>query len=180
MISNRDAVNSKHPHWALEWGVYRMEGEETLRPLAYPVWNWGPMYERIVRSVLDGTWDDSAAGKAVNYWWGMDTGVVDVKLSRALPDGVYSLAKMLKKGLASGSVDPFRTRIVDQAGNVRFDGEGDSSFTPEERMNMDWLCDNVDGSIPAYDTLQPQSQELVRLLGLHRELLPPEKSETQL
>ena len=180
VISNRDSVNSKNPHWALEWGVYSLEQEGTLRTLAYPVWNWGPMYERIVRSVLDGTWDDSAAGKAVNYWWGMDTGVVDVKLSRALPDGVYSLAKMLKKGLASGSVDPFRTRIVDQAGNVRFDGEGDSSFTPEERMNMDWLCDNVDGSIPAYDTLQPQSQELVRLLGLHRELLPPEKSETQL
>ena len=180
VISNRDSVNSKQPHWALEWGVYSIEGEGTLRPLAYPVWNWGPMYERIVRSLLDGTWDDSAAGKAVNYWWGMDNGVLDVKLSRALPDGVYSMARMLKKGLAAGTIDPFLTRIVDQAGKVRFDGEGETSFTPEERMNMEWLCDNVEGHIPGYEELLPQSQGLVRLLGLNREELPPEKAEAQL
>ena len=41
-------------------------------------------------------------------------------------------------------------------------------------MNMDWLCDNVDGSIPAYEELLPASRPLVRQLGLDRDQLPPE------
>ena len=47
-------------------------------------------------------------------------------------------------------------------------------------MRMDWLCDNVDGSIPGFDELLPRSQGLVRLLGLYRESLAPQKQEKQL
>jgi hypothetical protein len=47
-------------------------------------------------------------------------------------------------------------------------------------MSMDWLCDNVDGCIPGYDQLMPQSRELVRLLGIYRDSIPPEKEEKQL
>ena len=41
-------------------------------------------------------------------------------------------------------------------------------------MRMDWLCDNVEGSIPAFDDLLPQSRALVRLIGLYRDAIPPE------
>lgn len=180
VISNRDTVNPKNPHWAFEWGVYRLEDGVTLRPLAYPVWNWGPMYEQIIRGIFNGDWDVNAAAsvKAVNYWWGLDSGVIDVKLSQTLPDGVYSLARLLKNTLAAGQAEPFRTRILDQDGVLRNDGS--HSITPEERMSMDWLCDNVLGRIPEFDELLPQSQATVRLLGLHRDTLPPEKAEAQL
>lgn len=40
---------------------------------------------------------------------------------------------------------------------------------------MDWLCDCVDGSIPAYDELLPMSRSIVRLQGVYRDKLPPEK-----
>ena len=178
VISNRDAVNTRNPHWALEWGVYSLEGDSTLRPLGYPVWNWGPMYERIVRSVLNGSWDTDGGGKAVNYWWGMDTGVIDVKLSQALPDGVWSLGQMLKRSIAGGEIDLFRTRITDQYGVVRNDGV--QGFSHETCMEMDWLCDNVEGSFPKFAELLPQSRSVVRLLGLNRDSLPPEKAEAQL
>ena len=44
-------------------------------------------------------------------------------------------------------------------------------------MQMDWLCDNVEGKIPAFDELLPQSRNLVRLLGIYRESIPPEIKE---
>ena len=42
---------------------------------------------------------------------------------------------------------------------------------------MDWLCDNVEGTIPAFDELLPNSQEMVRLLGVYRDKIPPETEE---
>ena len=44
-------------------------------------------------------------------------------------------------------------------------------------MHMDWLCDTLDGSIPAYDDLLPASQPLVRHLGVERDSLQPETEE---
>ena len=80
---------------------------------------------------------------------------------------------MLKYGITHGSIQPFRTRITDQSGAVRCDGLRD--LTPEEVLTMDWLCDNVEGSIPGYEEILPMSQEMVRLLGVHRWQIPPEK-----
>ena len=49
----------------------------------------------------------------------------------------------------------------------------------EELMRLDWLCDNIEGSIPAFDEVLPRSQELVRLLGLHRDTIPPKTEEAE-
>ena len=35
--------------------------------------------------------------------------------------------------------------------------------------------DTVDGLIPGFDELQPMCRRLVRLLGVYRDSLPPEK-----
>ena len=45
---------------------------------------------------------------------------------------------------------------------------------------MDWLCDCVDGSIPSYDQLLPMARSIVRLQGVYRDELPPEKEEVKL
>ena len=39
---------------------------------------------------------------------------------------------------------------------------------------MDWFCNNVEGSIPAFDQLRPEYADTVRVLGLCRESLLPE------
>ena len=49
-----------------------------------------------------------------------------------------------------------------------------SGFSPEEILAMDWLCDNVDGSLPPFEQLRPESRDTVRALGLYRESIPPE------
>ena len=114
----------------------------------------------------------------MNYWWGMDSGALDVELSEQLTQGVRGLGEILKKGLASGTLHPFRIQILDQSGTVRSDGSRDLS--PEEIMGMDWLCDNVEGQIPPFEDLLPASREMTRLLGVYRDSLPPEKEEPQL
>lgn len=178
VISNRDAWRPSGDHWDLEWGTYKLGADGEMFPLAVPCWNWGALYVKIVRAFLDGSYDDLPAQKAINYWLGLDSGIIDIQLSPTLPEGVRSLALMLKDGIAGGRIDPFRSRILDQDGNYRNDGE--RGFSPEELIQMDWLCDNVDGSIPSFDELLPGSRELVRLLGLYREKLSPLTEEKQL
>lgn len=175
VISNREGVQQEN-YLAWEWGTYLIEKGGLHIPLGTPLWDWGRFYERVVTSVLDGSWDalnGRDGQRAVNYWWGLDSGVIDLKLSDRLPDGVARLVEILKKGVADGRVSPFHAVLVDQEGNLRNDGS--RNLTPEEIIRMDWLCEGVDGRIPCFDELLPMSQNLVRLLGIYRDEIPPEK-----
>ncbi len=176
VISNRDAA-SEDPYWAWEWGTYKVEEEGKLLPLSSPVWNWGKFYQGVVQSIFDGGWNSSNAkeAQAINYWWGMSSGVIDVTLNPDLPEGSLQLARLLHDGLVSGSIDPFHAKLIDQQGVERSDGE--HNFTAEEVMNMDWLMNNVEGSIPAFEDVLPVSQQLVRLLGLKRNEIQPTPEE---
>ena len=75
--------------------------------------------------------------------------------------------------MMSGEIDPFRRRIVAQDGTVKNDGT--TTFTPDQILRMDWLAENVIGSIPPFEELLPQSQGLVRELGIYRDQIPAEK-----
>ena len=172
VISNKEATNPENEHWAMEWGTYKLQPDGSMLPLAVPCWNWGPFYEKVMLCILSGEFDNKAPGQAINYWWGMNSGVIDVQFSPSVPDGVQSLADILKNGIISGAIDPFKCRIVDQNGVVRNSGE--HGLTPEEIMFMDWLCDNVEGDIPEFDRLIPSSQDMVRILGVYRDKIPPE------
>ncbi len=63
--------------------------------------------------------------------------------------------------------------IRSQDGTLKNDGT--VSFTADEILHMDWLCDNVEGRIPEYEEIRPMSRELVRELGVHKAAIPPEK-----
>jgi len=172
VVSNRDAA-TEDPYWAWEWGTYKIEENGNLLPLSSPVWNWGKFYEGVIQTIFEGGWNtgNTKEAQAINYWWGMSSGVIDVTLNPDLPEGSRHLSQLLRHGLVSGSIDPFYAKLVDQHGVVR--NPGDHAFTAEEVMNMDWLLDNVEGSIPSFNEILPVSQQLVRLLGLERnEILP--------
>ena len=174
VVSNRD-VPTQDPsqlHFC-NYGTYQLNDHDQLEPLASPVWVWGKFYEQVVRAILGGTFDkDKNSPRAINYWWGMDSGVIDVSLSELLPPGVCELAKLLRRQLRNGSLDPFHRHIVAQDGTVKNDGS--RTFTPEELLHMDWLCENVDGSIPTFDQIEPFAQPMVRELGLYRDEIPME------
>ena len=77
---------------------------------------------------------------------------------------------MLRGGLRQGALDPFLRPIRDQKGNLRSDGS--HGFTPDELMQMDWLCENVIGHIPTLEEVIPESRATVRLLGVFQEDVP--------
>ncbi len=161
VISNRDTpVEDRLFH---EYGTYIYNEEGKQIPLASPTWVWGKFYEQVVRSVIAGSWEDKS-GHAVNYWWGMNSGVIDVKLSDQLPEGVASLAHMLRAALKRGMIDPFYRKIVAQDGTVKNDGS--RGLSPEELLHMDWLCENVNGYIPRLEEVLPFSKSMVKLLGV--------------
>ncbi len=166
LISNRDTPVENH--LVNEYGTFLAGSDGKLQPLSSPTWVWGRFYENVVRSLLKGNWDSEKLGQAVNLWWGISSGVIDVTLSSDLPEGVRFLADTLKQGIANGTLDPFKRRILDQQGNLRNDGR--AIFTPMELLSMDWLCDNVVGSIPAYEDIIPVARPMVDLLGV----FPPE------
>lgn len=175
IITNQEIPSPGTTQWNRDWGTYLQADGKTV-PIASPCWNWGIFYERMLRSILSGAWDaldPKEERKAVGYWWGLDSGVIDVQFNEALPDGVRRLGKLLRRSIINGSLDPFRFEIRDQAGTLRTDGE--RWLSPEEIMKMDWLCDNVIGSIPTFEEVRPISQELVRVLGVYRDQIPPEK-----
>ena len=156
------------------YGTYLMDSMGELIPLASPIWVWGKFYEFVINSIFAGGWkQEKGDHTALNYWLGMDSGVIGLDLSDKLPEGVYQLAKILERGICDGSIEPFFRRIVAQDGTVKNDGT--KHFTPAELLHMDWLCDNVIGRIPTYDEILPISQPLVRELGIYRDTINPEK-----
>ena len=178
VVSNRDVPTPSQKRLEFgTYGTYLIEDDGELLHLGSPCWMWGKFYEHVVLSVLNGTWDQGvSATKAVNYWWGMDSGVIDVTLSEHLPEGLKLLADMLRRGLRDGSIDPFRRRLVAQDDRVINDGS--RTLSPEELLHMDWLCENVEGGIPSFDTILPYSQAMVRELGIYRDSIPMEKEGT--
>ena len=174
VISNRDIPTQDGSHMLQgDYGTYLVEDTGALVPLGSPCWLWGKFYENVVRSILSGAWNSDKTQRAVNYWWGMDSGVIDVTISDRLPEGLRSLAEILKTGLRNGTIDPFARRIVAQDGTVKNDGS--RAFTPDELLHMDWLCDNVDGVIPSFNEIEPFAQPMVRELGIYRDQLPAQK-----
>ena len=174
VISGRDAPMPNRP--SREFGTFLMKPDGRLMDLASPFWHWGQFYENVVRSVLDGGWSRDKSGtdgRAVNYWWGMNSGVMDVLFSRELPHDVRHLADILRSGIISGSIDPFACHITAQDGRLM--NEGINGFTPEQILHMDWLSDAVEGHIPEFDELTEVARPLYRMQGIHRDLLPAEK-----
>ena len=149
------------------FGIYHLEGD-TARNLAMPLWHWGKFYEQMIRTIMDGTWkydDDPTSKKAINYWWGMSAGVVDVVCSKNnLPIGTKRLVDLLTETISTGKVNPFSGILYSQGGIVQDDPA--KSLTPEEIVTMDWLAENVIGSIPKEEELKEQSKPVVSQQGI--------------
>lgn len=175
VISNRDVPTADKMYLEFgSYGTYFVEEDGKMRTLGSPCWMWGKFYEHVVRGILSGAWDrHKDMNHAVNYWWGMDSGVIDVELSKHLPDSLVQLADILRKGLQKRTIDPFRRRIVAQDGTVK--NTGNQTFSPDELLHMDWLCENVDGVIPAFEDIEPFARETVRELGVYRDQIPMKK-----
>ena len=164
VICNRDI--SAPSHQSMEFGLYARMGDAT-RNLAMPVWNWGRLYEDLLRRVQNGLWltDVQHGAQALNYWWGMDANAIDVFYSHKLDSGTRRMADMLRREIQSGALRPFSEAILSQDGTLRC--TSGSALTPAEIISMDWLADSVIGTIPSAGDMKPEAQPFVELQGIH-------------
>ena len=135
--------------------------------LALAVCRWGNFYQSIVQRVIDGTWkNDQRGSSAINYWWGMNQGVVDVLCSRGLSTGSRRLVDVLKDAIHSGRLDPFYGVLLDQQGHVTH--EDNVPLSADQILTMNWLSDRVVGRIPDYEELTERGKILTKLQGVER------------
>ena len=172
VISNRQAPTQNRMYLDFcSYGTYLAGDRGVLIPLGVPVWVWGKFYETVVNFYLSGGKKiQKDPYSAINYWLGMDSGVIDIALSDKLPAGVRTLAELLRKNMIEGTLDPFARKIIAQDGSVKNDGS--RTLDPKERLHMDWFCENVVGSIPSFDQILPMSRTMVRELGVYRDEIP--------
>ena len=177
IISGIDLIKPKDP--GRKFGLYRVHEKGTVRKdgtrrqeqevenLAAPVYRWGIYYEQLIQKLIDGSLDARKAqadGKAVNYWWGMSAGVVDVILSDNLPYSSKKAVLTLRRLIMSGSANPFEGEIHTQTGVLK--GPESAPLTDKEIITMDWLCDNVDGEIPDTWELEEDIKKTVKVSGV--------------
>lgn len=163
-ISTQDMITPQEE--SKEFGLYYVD-ENGITNYATSLYNWALFYERIIKTVLDGNWkqDEKEVGtKALNYWWGMSADVVDVIHSKQLPVGTSRLANLMKKLVVDGTVTPFYGKLYSQEGVIREDEDGE--MKPEEIMKMDWLCENVVGTIPKTSDLIDDAHDVVAMQGV--------------
>ena len=104
-----------------EYGLYSYEKDGSAFMLARPEWRWGRFYETLIRSLMAGDWNQeegTARDQALNYWWGMSSGVIGIRLSEDLPPGTAHLIKGLKKAVTAGLIGPFEGEIPAQNARI--------------------------------------------------------------
>ena len=174
IISGSDLIVPRLPD--RRYGVYRYDEDGTVTNLATPLYNWGKYYELIVRSILDGTYDDRSVARkdtATNYWYGLSAGVIDVILSDQLSYYTRKLVAALKSAIIAGSLSPFEGELHSRKGIVRateipdkVTGSETGKLSYEEIITMNWLADNVMGEIPSAEDLIDQARGTVLVSGV--------------
>ena len=153
-----------------EFGLYEIMDDGSHMSLAMTVYDWGNLYCRLLENIREGMWDDaekSAKSKALNYWWGMESDVIDLLISSRVPDEVQRLVEYLKTSIKNGSYSPFYGIIHTQEGDIGVDEN--YIYSPEEIMKIHWLCDNVVGRIPEVEELTPAGKAIMAVQGRNTE-----------
>ena len=149
---------------AREYGLCRRMPDGSIQPVALPVWKWEVFYIGIIRSIFEGTWDSGSSGKAINYWWGFRSDAERLDYYETLPKGTQQLLDLLEKNLAANEFPIFPAGIFAQ-GHIPKAPTADT-YTPKELMEMDWLGECVEGSLPRYDQLDVRTLGLLEINGL--------------
>ncbi len=148
----------------IEYGIYRFTDNGVVN-LAAPVVHWGNYYEKLIKNLLDNQLD-SPKDKAVNYWWGMASAVLDVTVSQRLPYPSRKLIQLLKNGLIHQTLNPFEGELHSQEGLIQEANAG--RLSNEDIITMDWLNDNIIGIIPQYHQLTTIGKEMTEISGVKK------------
>ena len=157
-----DQVSIK-PGTGGRFGLYSLNDDNNTS-IAAPVYHWGVFYKKLIDSILSGTFEKEQDDKAINYWWGLSAGVVDLIYSSKIPEGTMRLVNTIKKLIVNKEFFPFCGKLMAQDGETV--NEYDSSLSPVDIMKMDWLVENIVGEIPTIEKLKDDAKSIVELKGV--------------
>lgn len=108
--------------------------------LTGPVWNWGPYYVKVVKSVMDGTW------KSEQYWGAMSDNIVDLApYGPMVAEETKTLIAKKKDSILKGEWDVFTGPIADQDGQVKV--PAGQKMSDKEMLEFNWFVKGVEGKI---------------------------------
>ncbi len=150
------------------YGLFKFDENGEVVNIAFPEWKWGRYYELIVQTILNDAWNaetDENKGTAINYWWGMTSGVIDVNVvAENISYQTQKIISAIKKIITDDIMNPFDGEIRSQSGIIKC--AHSPRLTNEEIINMNWLADNVVGTIPAFEELTEHAQKTVKANGM--------------
>lgn len=161
VVSNIDWSSPKHQ--TKKFGLY-IDGEEPIH-LAAPIWDWGKLYETIIKSIQRGSWEieEAAIGtQSLSYWWGLSSGAVDIIVSQNVPTLTSRLVSFLKSQMIKGNFHPI-------SGTLRFQNGDRITFDQSNMLdliNMDVLVDGIHGFIPGVADVKDESVGLTKVQGV--------------
>lgn len=168
VICNRDITAPNHE--ARDYGLYLRNGSDIVN-MATLIPRWGLFYRMMTERILNGTFNQpESRDNVTNYWWGLGSSILDVAFSSRFDPYAARIIHHFRDQLKEGSFSPFEGELRDQAGTLRC--EADRRLTPAEILCMDYLADNIVGTLPGIDELIESARPLVRLQGIHGELKP--------
>ena len=168
VICNRDITAPNRD--ARDYGLYVRDGGEILH-MATLVPHWGLFYRMMTERILNGTFNQAESKENVtNYWWGLGSNILDVAFSSRFDPYAARVIHHFREQIREGSFTPFEGELRDQSGTLRCDA--DRRLTPAEILCMDYLADNIIGTLPDTEELIESARPLVRLQGFNGELKP--------
>ncbi len=172
-----DADYSYHTESNRRIGLYKFDDNGKRVYLGMTYYNWGKYYMQIIQSVINGSYDalNNDRNKAImNYWYGIGTGVVDVRLGEGIDYQTRRLMEAFKAAIGNGTVSPFDGEIRTQDGMLIHQASSKKTILAEqterlsdsEIVSMNWLNENIIGKIPVKSELIGYAQRLFSLMGV--------------
>ncbi|MCI6915383.1 MAG: BMP family ABC transporter substrate-binding protein [Lachnospiraceae bacterium] len=166
-LSDQDMITPKRA--SRRFGMYKLEENGEPVSMTMSVNNWGVFYERIINFIMNGAWDDTDSDnekKAINYWWGFSSGVIEMIMSKNVPKETERLINAMIDLIRYDRLVPFEGEIRSQDSKVR--NKSGERMEVDAIMEMDWLVDNVVGIIPTISELKDRAKQIVELKGVKK------------
>lgn len=114
--------------------------------------NWEMFYDKFISLLLNSSSTNfpeffSNNSDIVNYWLGIDSGIVDIVYSsKYVPERTKMFLEFFRKTIIKKDFHPFTGPIYDQEGTLRIDNEKMATY--ELLQSMNWFVNGIDGEIP--------------------------------
>lgn len=153
-------------HSTKTYGLFDVKKSQYMH-LTKRQYYWGEFYKQLLTSVLNGSFRqvERHGNDSICYWWGLSNFMIDVYVTDAMPKQTSRLIQVMKEHMAEGHFNLFSTEMIDQEGNVR--NKDGQQMSLDAIADMNWLLDNVEGTIPSIDDFSGDARKLISQYGIY-------------